>query len=112
LFLLTLTAPGEREHVSRAGKRPKLCPCTPPGGVNLAEWNATAGQRFNAFMTVYMRYRYGHGEYAPAAAGQHRGALHFHVMVRVRREKAQRLKADNAGYVAYPSNTGDPAFLT
>ena len=84
VFMLTLTAPGERVHRRPDGRK---CPCTGPGGTNLAEWNATAGKRFNKAVT-YLRRRYGDVQYARAAEVQKRGALHFHVLVRPWRPSA------------------------
>ena len=39
LLLLTVTAPGRRRHYRNGAE----CACTPAGGVDLAEWNPTAG---------------------------------------------------------------------
>ena len=80
VLLLTLSAPGDGLHARPDGK---VCACTPPDGVNLPEWNATAGARFNDFIT-YLRRRYGDIQYARAAECQCRGALHFHVLIRTR----------------------------
>jgi len=79
LHLLTVTAPGRRQHRRNDGS---WCRCTPKGGVNLAEWNASAGANFNHFMT-YLRRLVGDVQYARAAEVQERGALHFHVLVRL-----------------------------
>ncbi len=49
LYLLTLTAPGEREHRYAGGRL--VCRCTPAGGVDLAEWNASHSRRWNHFRT-------------------------------------------------------------
>jgi hypothetical protein len=78
--MLTVTAPGDREHYLRDGSP---CRCTPAQGVCEAEFNATAGKRFNKLMT-YLRRRYGPIEYARAAEVQRRGVLHFHVLLRLR----------------------------
>lgn len=43
VLLLTVTAPGSQAHY-RAGQR---CPCTRAGGVDLADWNARAGEMWN-----------------------------------------------------------------
>lgn len=89
LVLLTVTAPGEQEHLLRDGS---LCPCTPVGGISVAEYNATASERFNRLMQA-LRRKYGEElQYARAAEvqdgkrrhdGQGRGALHFHVLLRL-----------------------------
>ena len=84
VLLLTLSAPGNGLHARPDGA---VCDCTPPDGVNLAEWNATAGGRFNDLMT-YLRRRYGDIQYARAAEVQERGALHFHVLLRTRQYRA------------------------
>jgi hypothetical protein len=78
LWLLTLTAPGERQHALRDGR---TCDCTPDGGVNLPVWNAQAGKGFNRFVQD-LRRALGDVEYCRAAEVQKRGALHFHVLVR------------------------------
>ncbi|MCR6703402.1 MAG: hypothetical protein NVV66_01450 [Cellulomonas sp.] len=98
---VTLTAPGTRPHrVQRKGKRAKdaaLCACTPAGGVDLADWNATLGKRWNRFVqdlarevgaVVVMFDERGRRRtrlalrYFKAAEVQKRGALHLHVLVR------------------------------
>lgn len=89
-FMLTLTAPGREQHRRRDGQ---VCPCTPLGGISEAEWNATAGKRFNKFMT-YVRRRYGDVQYARAAEVQRRGLLHFHVLLRTSPRHNQRLSED------------------
>ena len=85
-YLVTLTAPGDHAHELR-GQR---CPCTPEEGVDLAVWNATAGQRWNRFVTYLRRIAPGDVEYARAAEVQARGALHFHAIIRTRCELAGR----------------------
>jgi hypothetical protein len=80
LVMITLTAPGEREH-RLPGGRP--CPCTPAGGVDLARWNGLAASRFNRFVTTVRR-RWGIPvQYFKGAELQDRGAVHFHVLVRL-----------------------------
>lgn len=81
LYFVTLTAPGDRPHFIGGRKSGRVCPCTAPEGVNLAEWNATAGARFNRVIQ-YLRRELGDVQYAKAAEVQKRGALHFHVLVR------------------------------
>jgi hypothetical protein len=91
LYGLTLTAPGDETHCKRHHKigctgdlHPDcdMCACTPPGGVNLAEWNASAGARWNDFITALRKKLGVDVQYCKAAECQHRGALHFHAMVR------------------------------
>lgn len=110
-LFVTLTAPGTRPH-----KRPdgSLCPCTPPGGVDMAEWNASLGKRWTRFVQALDRYLgsavFTYGEdgrqhersglrYFKAAEVQKRGALHLHVLLRrvdgralaIRKKKLRRL---------------------
>jgi hypothetical protein len=90
VFMVTLTAPGERQHRDRSTGR--LCPCTPPGGVNLATWNATAGRRWSDFVT-YLRRQLGEVQYAKAAECQRRGAVHFHALIRCDKDLTRRVRA-------------------
>lgn len=78
-YLLTLTAPGQRVH--KIGKSGRVCPCTPPGGVDLGQWNGTMAQRWNHFITDVRRY-IGEVEYFAAKEVQARGALHIHAPMR------------------------------
>ena len=77
LYLLTLTAPGEREHGLPNGE---LCPCTPAGGVDLAEWNATHSGRWNHLRTNLRRDHEGL-HFMRGVEVQKRGALHDHALV-------------------------------
>lgn len=77
-YLLTLTAPGSSEHYLPSGKR---CPCTPMGGVDLGQWNPTAGKRWNHFLVLVERKYLVRPVYFRAAETQERGALHHHVLV-------------------------------
>jgi hypothetical protein len=77
-FMVTLTAPGEDQHTDHHGD---VCPCTPAGGVDLAEWNVTASANLNRFV-LYLRRALGPVEYFKAAEVQQRGALHYHLIVR------------------------------
>lgn len=79
VYMLTLTAPGSGRHRRPDGT---WCRCTPEGGVNPAEWNGTAGMRFNRFMQD-LRRRLGDVQYAKAAEVQRRHLLHFHVLIRL-----------------------------
>jgi hypothetical protein len=80
-LFVTLTAPGGAAHRLPDGRR---CACTPPGGIDLAAWNAGAGKRWNEFVKA-LRREYGELEYFKAAEVQRRGALHFHVLIRAPR---------------------------
>lgn len=79
LYFLTLSAPSE--HGPHAMPSGDVCPCTPEGGIHLAEWNATAGRRWNDFITD-LRRDLGPAEYCKSAETQDRGALHFHALIR------------------------------
>jgi hypothetical protein len=77
---VTLTAPGSRPHRLPSGA---VCRCTPPGGVDLARWNADAGPRFNRFMRDLRRLLDDDGlQYFRAVEVQRRGALHYHLLLR------------------------------
>lgn len=78
VIMLTITAPSEAAHCLPSGT---LCPCTPIGGVHLAEWNACSGTQFNRLIQQ-LRRQFGPLEYARAAEIQKRGALHFHILLR------------------------------
>jgi hypothetical protein len=75
--MVTLTAPGAREHTDQ--RTGQTCPCTPPGGVDLAAWNPAAGRAWNRLRTHLNRH--GLEAYFRAAEVQKRGALHLHVLV-------------------------------
>lgn len=78
LYMLTLTAPGDRQHsVVSTGK---ICPCTPAGGVDLARWNATHSRRWNHYRTR-LRQAFPDLQYLRAIEVQVRGALHDHALV-------------------------------
>jgi hypothetical protein len=83
VFVLTLTAPGDRAHRLPSGK---LCECTPEGGVHLGQWNASLGLRWSRFMDA-LRYRFGDVQYLAVKEVQRRGALHLHVPVVFRGER-------------------------
>ncbi len=85
LYLLTLTAPGDRQHRYAGGRL--TCRCTPAGGVDLAEWNASHSKRWNHFRTR-VRAEYGGLQFFRGVevqdgkrGGTGRGALHDHAMV-------------------------------
>lgn len=97
-LLLTVTAPSDRgSHCRRhrrcegTGSDCEMCTCSPPGGVDLAEWNASCTKRMNRVLEGIRR-----GEASPLVGGvrcrvrieyfqgrevQERGALHFHVVL-------------------------------
>jgi hypothetical protein len=77
MYLLTLTAPGVAQHVMPSGD---VCPCTPDGGVDLGEWNASAAASWN-LMRTRLRALNPRLEYLRAVEVQKRGALHLHVIV-------------------------------
>lgn len=97
LYLLTLTAPGQRQHRLPSGE---LCPCTPVGGVDLHAWNASHSARWNRLRT---RLRQLHPElqFFRAVEVQDRGALHHHAItwspVELSLKEVRRL-AIQAGY--------------
>ncbi len=76
LYLLTLTAPGRDAHTLPSGAP---CPCTPVGGVDLAEWNASHSRRWNHFRTL-LRREYPGVQFFRGVEVQRRGALHDHAM--------------------------------
>jgi hypothetical protein len=96
-YLLTATAPGARAHCKRGGCSGdgvncphERCRCTPPGGVDLAEWNPTAGKRWNRLRSSLSAHYSVNLDYFRAVEvqeGEHRddgigrGALHLHVLV-------------------------------
>lgn len=80
LYLLTLTAPGDRAHSYGRGPGRQLCRCTPAGGVDLGEWNATHSRRWNHFRTR-VKAKYEGLQFFRGVEVQQRGALHDHAMV-------------------------------
>jgi hypothetical protein len=90
-LFVTLTAPGAVPHRLPHGA---LCPCTPPGGVDLARWNAELSRRERADgklvpgrwneLVKALRREVGDDAlaYFRATEVQRRGALHLHVMLR------------------------------
>lgn len=77
LGMLTLTAPGDRAHRRRDGS---WCPCTPVGGVDLGEWNASHSRRWNHLRTA-LRREFPGLQFFRGIEVQSRGALHDHAMV-------------------------------
>jgi hypothetical protein len=84
LFMLTVTAPGNRRHRDLTADGRPWCECTSAAGVDLAAWNGEQGTRWNRFMQALRR----SGllgpdlQYGRAVETQQRGALHEHVLVR------------------------------
>lgn len=77
LYMGTWTAPGAHEHRMPSGD---LCPCTPEGGVNLAEWNPSASGRWNV-MRGQIKRAVPDLQYLRVVEVQKRGALHLHVLL-------------------------------
>ena len=77
VYLLTLTAVGDDLHYLPGGA---ACPCTPAGGVDLGEWNASHSRRWNHFRTL-MKREYPEVQFFRGVEVQKRGALHDHAMV-------------------------------
>lgn len=77
MALATFTAPGRAEHRLPNGER---CECTPPGGVDLAEWNSTHSRRWNHLRTL-LRREYPDLQFMRGVEVQGRGALHDHAIV-------------------------------
>jgi hypothetical protein len=61
----------------------KLCDCTPPGGVDLATWNGDAAHNWNRFHQDLERAWGQRLQYFRGVEVQGRGALHFHVLIRL-----------------------------
>lgn len=80
VLFVTLTAPGNDQHSMPSGD---VCPCTPPGGVNLAAWNATSGKRWSRFVQELRRETGAELQYFKGVEVQKRGAVHFHSLFRV-----------------------------
>jgi hypothetical protein len=104
-YLLTLTAPSEKgQHCKKPGCSRSdcahvKCPCTPRGGVDLAEWNPTASRRWNVLLRA-VEHQYGdRPAYFRAVEvqdgkrrqdGEGRGALHVHAIVWTPRQWSER----------------------
>lgn len=75
--MFTFTAPSDKgEHRLPSGD---VCPCTPPGGVDLARWNASHSRRWNHLRTL-LRREFPGVEFIRGVEVQDRGALHDHVV--------------------------------
>jgi len=77
VYLLTLTAPGDRPHRMPGGI---LCDCTPLGGIDLADWNPRAGEQWHK-LAKRLRLDDPDFQFFRAVEVQSRGALHLHVIV-------------------------------
>ena len=89
LLMVTLTAPGTRLHrVKAVDGGWVVCPCTKPGGVDIAVWNAGAAMAWSRLVNNGIRrdpaLAWLAGAYFRATEVQGRGALHFHVLVKIR----------------------------
>lgn len=100
IWFLTLTCPGDRLHCKRKNCSSttcvhQKCACTPPGGVDLAAWNASCGKRWNHFLVLFERHFGVRPDYFNAKEVQVRGALHLHVpltvAVRISKIEVRRL---------------------
>lgn len=80
LYLLTVTAPGERAHRDATLPGAPPCPCTPVGGVDLGVWNRSHSARWNHLRTA-LRREYPDLEFMRGVEVQKRGALHDHALV-------------------------------
>lgn len=101
VVMITLTAPGTSQHTMPSGD---VCPCTPDGGVHLAEWNGTCSIRFSRFLEDLRRSTGVKLQYFRAAEVQKRGALHFHILVRV--PKGCRVRISTASVRHYAIKHG------
>ena len=113
---LTLTAPSQLgQHCLRPGCSStscdhKKCPCTPVGGISLAQWNATCSKRWADLLRMLTHHYGSRPSYFRAvecqdgkrcADGVGRGALHLHVVCRFDHEvtvKTLRRLAIRAGF--------------
>ena len=77
MAMVTLTAPGDRQHFLPDGSP---CPCTPEGGIDLGEWNPTCMDRWNSLRTLLARH-YPGMQFLRAVETQSRGALHLHIIM-------------------------------
>lgn len=94
ILMVTLTAPSDvDQHCMRHRKCDArredcvVCECTPEGGVHLGEWNGRCSARWNRFVEDLRRETGVKLQYFRAAELQKRGALHFHVLIRLPRSR-------------------------
>jgi hypothetical protein len=89
LVFATFTAPGLDQHCKKPGCkstrcRHEKCPCTPPGGVDVASWNGEQGWRWNRLWQEISRLLASRGvsaQYFRGVEDQARGALHVHLLM-------------------------------
>lgn len=87
-WFLTLTPPshlGVHCFIKDCKQRPcrhRKCPCSPPGGIDLAVWNASASKRWARLLVLWERHYGERPDYFRAVEVQERGALHLHVPLR------------------------------
>lgn len=90
MAFLTLTAPGGTEHRLPSGD---VCPCV-ANNRPIGEWNAESGQQWS-WLVTYLRRNYdADAQFFRGVEVQARGALHFHVLLRMTRSGMARLRAD------------------
>jgi hypothetical protein len=119
LLLVTLTAPSEvDQHCKRHKKCDarldatcEVCPCTPDGGVHLGEWNGNCSARWNRFIEQLRRETGLQLQYFRGAEVQRRGALHFHVMVRLPRSRGAVLSVAQIRRIAMAYGFGHEVSL-
>lgn len=78
--MLTLTAPGSKRHRDKTRPGAPWCECTPTGGINLAEWNASHSRRWNVLRGA-LRRDYPGMQFFRCVEVQERGALHDHLLI-------------------------------
>ena len=105
-YFLTLTAPGEREHLLPSGAP---CPCTSESNklddaVSLAVWNGESVHRWNRLHQAIERHYGVKLSYFRATEVQDRGALHFHVIIRV--ESPCKIRVSEVRKLAIRHNFG------
>lgn len=79
MFALTLTAPGNGQHVDKRTGR--VCECTGPEGVHAGSWHAALPRAWSDFITDVRRH-VGAVEYGKTSELQRRGLIHLHTLVR------------------------------
>lgn len=109
IVMVTITAPGNHQHTMPSGD---VCPCTPEGGVHLAEWNGTCSGRFSRFVEDVRRMTGVKLQYFRAAEVQKRGALHFHILFRVPPGHRIRLSAQSVRRLAMKHGFGHSVDVT
>ena len=72
---------------ARAGDECVACPCTPEGGVHIGQWNGVCSARLNRYIGDLRRLTGVQVQYFRAVEVQARGALHFHLILRMERSR-------------------------